>query len=438
MIDRDLLIRRALTPDADVRAPDDLGDAIYRSVLVSPQHRRRFALPTLVPPGPLAPAYRLALLILLLAALLGATLIVLSKPPVPGARLTIYHGGPERTGVMPGPGPLGTPVIAWDVPRGGAIGFSTMPIVADGRVFVVDDSGTVSALDEAIGDELWAVRLGGPIRSSPVLVDGLLIVGSDMGEVVGLRADDGREIWRFTASGPVSASLVAVDGHVYAGSEDATLHVLRAATGEPVWSIPTGGSVTRGPAVSDGVIYIGAQGGWFAAIDASTRQLRWEADLGDGQVGTPAVADGAVYVGRGIEALEPPVGMTLLAAADGSERWSFATPAGGQVHVGAVGERFVYAVAEDGNVYALEPSTGAIAWSQPTGARIATLAGLVGKVLYVANTEGGIHAFDAATGEAQWTVDVLGEPSLPAVINGRVFVGTALGRVVSIAGDSSE
>ena len=43
--DRDVMIRLALTPSADVQAPADLGDSIYREILRTPspqdQPRRR-------------------------------------------------------------------------------------------------------------------------------------------------------------------------------------------------------------------------------------------------------------------------------------------------------------------------------------------------------------------------------------------------------------
>ena len=37
--DRDLMIRFALTPPAEVHAPADLGDSIYREIVRTPQRR---------------------------------------------------------------------------------------------------------------------------------------------------------------------------------------------------------------------------------------------------------------------------------------------------------------------------------------------------------------------------------------------------------------
>jgi outer membrane protein assembly factor BamB len=432
--DHDTLIRVALTPDDAVRAPADLGDEIHRAVQATAQRRRPFDLSRFNWPARSSPAF-VALLLMLLLVLLAGSLILLSRLPSPPSRLTTYHGGPERTGVMPGPGPQGDPVIDWEAQRNGALPFTIMPVVADGRVFVADDSGTTGALEETTGDELWRASVGSPIHASPVLVGGYVIVGSDFGDVVALRATDGAEVWRFSASGRVSASLIAVDQTVYVGSEDGDLHALAVASGEEIWSISTGGSINRGPAISDGVIYVGARGGLLSAIDAANRTTLWSVELGDGDVGTPAVAGEAVYVARGIESTtESPHDLVALAASDGSVRWSFASASGQQVHLGAVGDDLVYALSEDSNVYALDPGTGAVAWSHATDARIGSLASLVDAVLYVSSTDGTVRALDAATGRLRWSVRLRGEPTMPAVINGRVVVGTTLGQVVAIAG----
>ena len=97
---RDLMIRLALTPSADVQAPADLNDSIYREIIRTPQRRgliRLGRLGWLPAPSPLVAT--LALLALLIVGLLIA---VLSRPAAPPV-LAMYHGGPDRTGVMPGP-----------------------------------------------------------------------------------------------------------------------------------------------------------------------------------------------------------------------------------------------------------------------------------------------------------------------------------------------
>jgi outer membrane protein assembly factor BamB len=433
--DRDALIRLALTPDDSVRAPADLGDEIQRAVRATPQRRGRFALPQLTLSPEQSPVALLLLLVLLLVLVVGS-FIVLSRLRTPPPPLSMYHGGAERTGVMPGPGPQGEPVIDWRAQRNGALRFQIMPVVADGRVFVADDSGTLGALDEATGAELWSVSVGSPIRASPAIVGDVVMVGSDFGAVVALRATDGVQLWRLRTSGAVSAAPAVVDETVYICGEDGFLRALDAASGVEQWSISIGAPVTRGPAISDGVIYVGAEGGQLSAIEVERRLTLWSVALGAGGLGTPAVADGTVYVGRGIDSTtESAHDLVAIATSDGTLLWTFASPTGEQVHLGAVDD-LVYAVSEDDSVYALDPDTGEIRWSHATDGKIGSLASLAGGTLYVPSTDGTVRALEARTGDLRWSVAVEGEPTMPAVINGRVIVGTTLGHVVAIAGSS--
>lgn len=430
--DRDAMIRLAIAPPSDVIAPADLGDAIYREVLATPQRRGIVQLGRLgwIPaPSPLL--LSLGLLALLVVALLVAGL----RPPTPPL-LTTYHGGPDRTGVMPGPGPAGVAAIAWDVPRSGAVSFTSMPLPAGGSVFVGDVSGTLAALDQADGSALWEQDVGGAIYGAPVLVDGLVVVGTEAGEVVAFT-DAGREVWRRQLqAGPALASLLVADEVIYAGTEGGRLVALAPADGNVSWSIETGGPVTRGPAFTEGTVYLGTAGGRLSAIDITTRSSRWAIELGSGEVGTPAVAGGRVYAARGIHGTELTQDLVALDIRDGKVLWSFASSSGKQVHLGAVAHGRVYATSEDGNLYALDPETGSLLWTAPIGGRLATLATVAGNTIYVASSPGVVVAIDATSRTELWRIEIAGDPTMAAVIDGRAFVGTSLGRVVAISGST--
>ncbi len=429
--DRDL-IRMAISPAQRVAAPLDLGDDIYRAILATPQRR----------PGPRflssgwAPVPAGSLVFLVLLALLACAVVVaiLARPSPLPRPITMYHGDAARTGVMPGPGPLGDPVVQWTAELDGAVPFTVMPVVADERVFVPADSGSVVALTEADGLTVWTASVGWPIRSSPVLWDDLLIVGSDGGEVTALRVADGEQVWQLAVGGVVSASLLIADATLYVGSEEGLLLAVDPTTGRERWTLELDGPVTRGPAFADGILYVGTEGGHFSAVDVAGRAAIWTVELGAGEVGTPAVAGDLVYLGRGIEAASSTHDLVALDRATGRKVWSFAAPSGLQVHAGAIGERFVYGVSEDGNVYALDRATGTLAWTHATEGDIGSLASIVDETLYVASTAGTVRAIDVTDGTLRWVISVVGAPTLPVVVNGRVIVGTTLGKVVAIGG----
>ncbi len=60
--------------------------------------------------------------------------------------------------------------------------------------------------------------------------------------------------------------------------------------------------------------------------------------------------------------------------------------------------------------------------------------GIVGGVFYAASDDRKIHAIDIASHTETWSTAVKGAPSAPAIVDGRIIVGTSLGQVVSIVG----
>jgi len=431
MNDRDALIKLAISAPRTVEAPADLGEAIFRQIRVTKQERGLVRLGRLGWVRRLTPALVTVALLVLLALVVIA---IGSRPPQRPHLLSEYHGGPDRTGIMVGPGPRGVPVLAWDVTRPGPLPFTTMPLVQDGRVYVADGSGTVAALDAATGRTLWEYSTGSPARGAPALLRDLLILGTDAGHVIALSIADGAPAWdQAIGSAPISASVLEADGQIYVGNADGTFVALDGRTGARLWAADVGGSVTRGAALADGVVYVGATGGRFSALDATTGRDRWRVELGPGEEGTPVVGPGAVFVGRGLLAPDGPHDVVALDRADGTTRWTFPAPSGRQVLPGALANGLLYGVSDDGSIYALDPASGVLQWTvAAAAAQLGTLGAIVGNVLYVTTADRNVQAFDATTGAHLWTVDVVGVPTQAAVVDGSLFLGTSLGHVYAL------
>ena len=71
-----------------------------------------------------------------------------------------------------------------------AVGFSS-PAYHDGRLYIIDNSANLSALDAASGEELWTTSVGTVGKASPVWADGKLYVTEVNGNVTILQADAG-------------------------------------------------------------------------------------------------------------------------------------------------------------------------------------------------------------------------------------------------------
>ncbi len=440
-------IRLALTPAATVHAPAGLGDEIRAATDLTPQRsaglfgraasrRSRLVL-------------QLALVGLLVLGLIGALLLVGSPRPPRSLPIVVstYHGGPERNGIMPGPGPKGAPRLEWQVNLKGPVG-GWSPVVVDGSVYLGDEGGFVTAVDESTGTVRWQQDVGAPINSGASVADGMVLLGDDAGVLHALDAATGTAVWTYHADGPIRGATAIVDGIAYVGSLGGHLAAFDVANGRPRWPAPvgTGGSISRAIAVADGIIYAGSGGasateaGTLGAYDAATGAVRWKVPLEPGNTSTPTVADGQVYVTTGLDiATTAKHGIFALDAKTGSKAWAgpFRAPSGKNVYLGAVADGQVYAESSDGNLYVLDATTGGPAWQIPIGATTSPNGGIVGGVFYATSDDQKIHAIDSATHSELWAFKIMGYPAGPAIVDGRILVGTALGKLVSVVGSGS-
>ena len=106
---------------------------------------------------------RLAVVGLLLLGLLAAALLLVGggQRRLRAAVRHQYRGGPERTPSCLARDPSGTPRVEWSVGVKGPVG-AWSPAVQDGMVYIGDQSGFVSAIDERTRRDRWQHDVGAP------------------------------------------------------------------------------------------------------------------------------------------------------------------------------------------------------------------------------------------------------------------------------------
>ena len=235
MMDRDALIKAALTPADDLIVPAGLAEDISRAVSSTPQRPRELV--PLPVAGAAANNAGLAPLIVLALLLAAAVIVLLFRPapPLPPG-VTGYHGGAGLTGVLPGPGPEGRVGVEWEHRLPGPMTAFIMPLVQDGRIHAAESKGSVTTLDANSGAVVRMTMNLDSIGATPVLAGQRLIVGSIEGTVVALDVSTGEELWRHEVGAPIRASLTAT----------ATSCSSEAATGSSMcWTSRPGPSWTR-------------------------------------------------------------------------------------------------------------------------------------------------------------------------------------------------
>lgn len=182
--------------------------------------------------------------------------------------------------------------------------------VHDNRVYATNGYGEAVAVDYDNGDIVWRRRIAGPIRSAPTVLDGRVFVSTVDNQMITLSAENGSLQWYHTGflepAALLGGSAPAVEGDTaivpYSSGE---LFALRVENGRQSWqdslaSVRRGENLTgladiRGlPVIADGIAYAISHSGRMAAVDIRSGQRVWEQDIGG--ITTPAIIGDWIFV----------------------------------------------------------------------------------------------------------------------------------------------
>ena len=258
--------------------------------------------------------------------------------------------------------------------------------------------------------------------------------------------------WTFKAAGAIVTSPAVADGVVYIASLSGHLYAIDAATGQEKWNFKSRMPIASSPAIANGTVFFVSSAGSLAAIDASNGQPKWvlaveyerrfEAqnlhgygparqtmpDAWDVYTSSPTVVNGRVYFGSGDG------NVYAVDATTGVLQWKFAT--GDVVHASpAVAGNTVYVGSYDSRFYAIDAESGQQRWVFQAGEDASihnqvgfqSSAAVVDGTVYVGCRDAHVYALDAATGRKRWDYPTSKSwvNATPAVRDGTVYAGTS-------------
>jgi len=318
------------------------------------------------------------------------------------------------------------------------------PIVADGRVVVMDAAGVVAALDSETGRELWRVRAADPEEDSVPLgggvaqSDGVVFVSTGFGEIVALDADNGGLVWRAEANGPLRAPPTLAGGRLFVTTVDNQLEARNAENGELQWTHtgivePAGLLGGSNPAVDDSTVIAAYSSGELFALRLQNGRPLWSdslaairrvgalTNLADIR-GAPLLEDGRVV------AISQSGRMVALDLRTGERIWEQSV--GGTQTPVSIGD-FIYVLTNTNQLVALASDNGLIAWvtALPSWANPEKRRGpivyagpvLAGGRLSIVSSTGELLQFDAVTGQEADRLPLPSGSTIPPVVAGRTL-----------------
>ncbi|NLI25937.1 MAG: PQQ-binding-like beta-propeller repeat protein [Acetobacter sp.] len=322
------------------------------------------------------------------------------------------------------------------------------PVIADGRIFVMDAQGHIRAFTWPGMKMLWHLNPKPRKMQSSNLGGGLGVEGATLYIVDGISnaiavdVATGKEKWRVDIGTPGRSAPTIVDGRVYFGTLDERLFALDASTGNQLWTFASSLADTivfgqPAPAVVDGVVLAGFGSGELVALRADSGEVVWSDTLAsiNGQAssldlacirGMPVIVDGTAY------AISVAAVLVAIDMRSGRRLWERAVP--GQNAITCVGDwLFVSTLGQQ--VTCIDRQTGQVRWltqlrdwqhlNSHKGIIVWTGPVLAGDKLVMVSTlpENGLLTMDPLTGKIL-SIDSLPSPTIvqPIVSDGKLLL----------------
>lgn len=322
-----------------------------------------------------------------------------SPPVVAGGKLYVIDAGAH--------------VIAFDANSGAKLWQTALPAEGSGRalfgggVSIVDDKlfastgvGDVAALNAANGSILWKKRPGGPLRGAPTLANGHVYVMGQDNQIFALNQSDGEVQWTDSGTLQVTgvfgvAAPAAAQGTVIAGYSSGELTAYRYENGRTLWgdalsrtsistAVATLTDIDANPVIDRGRVFAIGQGGRMASYELVSGQRLWEINVAG--ISTPWV------VGEWVFVVTSDAKLLCVARATGKIRW----------------------ISQLRRWEKEKKKANAIRWTGPV---------LAGGRLVLVSTHGDLNYVDPATGKVQAAVDLDRSMSLsPIVANSTLYI----------------
>ena len=330
------------------------------------------------------------------------------------------------------------------------------PVIAGGKLYVMDTDGQVHAMDAATGSTLWTAptvkadgnktaRFGGGVSVSGEH----LYAANGLGDVVALKIADGSEVWRKRPGGPLRGAPTLANGNAYVVTQDNQLFVMSQETGEVSWTASAslesqGVFGVAAPASAQGTVIAGFSSGELNAYRYENGRQLWSDVLSRSSMTTsvsslsdidaePVIDQGRVYaVGQGGR-------MVAMDIATGNRMWEqniagISTP--------WVAGEWIFVVTDDARLLCLSRTSGKVRWiaqlkrykndkkpKNPYGWVGPVLAG--GKLI-LGNTRGELVFVSPADGSISSTIELKDPISLqPVVANNILYILDDKGRLTA-------
>lgn len=272
---------------------------------------------------------------------------------------------------------------------GVGVSYPANPAIVDDAVYV--SAQGVKRLDAKTLTPVWRA-LDGVDTLEPVVTPVAVLVASSAG-LDALDPTTGTRRWQLKSERGVYPPAVSA-GIAYVGGVDGSLRALALADGKVYWRRDYVGWLYT-PAIIGERLIVGGRERVLRALDIRSGKIRWQKQLTQELVYRPVAVTGERVVVTLFDGT-----ILMIDASDGRTLWQVqeSTPN----FPPAVSAAVLYFGSFDGKLQARAVADGRMLWQQQLGGRLHLLPQLVNAVVLIANDQGQVAAYEAATGRKLW------------------------------------
>jgi outer membrane protein assembly factor BamB len=307
------------------------------------------------------------------------------------------------------------------------------PVVAEGRVFVLDSQAHIFAFDARNGRPLWDKSLA-PQGPDDFTLFGLL--GPDM------SIDPSKGFGGGTAYDR---------GKVFVSTGFGSVFALDAATGKQLWKSDLEVPIVNAPVANGGRVFVSSQDNHFVALSESDGRTLWD-HQGISESAGILTSTSAAVAGEYVIVPYSSGELYAIRVNNGRAEWNdMLTKAGNVTALSelddiagrpVVDRDMVFAISHSGMMAAISLNTGERVWSRDVGGIQTPWA--AGDFVYVLTTDGQVLCLQRKDGRVKWVHQLSrwGDPansddpivwSGPVLVSNRLILVSSAGKAVSLS-----
>lgn len=270
-----------------------------------------------------------------------------------------------------------------------------------GRLYVTTTFGELAGLDAARGSLLWRKRLEVPVRAAPTVGAGRIIVAGVNNEVQALSTGDGSSLWKYQGVGEQAARAASTSAAISGNSAVVPLTTgeilaFDITTGLSNWGDALSGSsrfsgasvltdIAGRPVIQDGRVYAIAHAGSMGAFDLRSGEIVWSLSVSGTE--TPWLAGDYLYtvVNKNV--------MAAISKTKGRPRWSYRMSKSGSWAGPVMGNGLLIAASSEGDLVFISAQTGQPANTLSLGEPTFISPLIAGNTIFVLTDEATLKAY---------------------------------------------